>query len=323
MQNNRRTFQIFDLEIGVRKQGAVTPSLLELIPVWSGMTAPPKVYPVQAGDRNMIIGDLSQRQQQNLLVLLLRLSDKLAPNSVYSDYGAAHFEEHVKVGNVGADFGCHVLISTTQEANRPNIYTCAIEKVNTLTYSLVQRLLSKFLNYEYDGNANFYSYPHPGGGLHNDGTPRRDRCCPNVDIRPRPSQTFINDLNQGRLTGVTLMRDEPIQPIGGAPYLRKSVTELKLTVDHGNMPANVWASISNALKGQSQIFPRARLAFARPGATGAVKIEVDTANSTLIGDAYIEAFEIGPIFPPLAHSAQQIIPRLLDPAIVQFQNYRS
>lgn len=199
MQNDRRQFYIYDLEIAARKDGAAIPTMHDVAPVFERMKDDARTYPIRTNTATMLIGDMQTDAQQQLVTLLVRLSDKTAPNSVYSDPIAGDFEVHVKEVNQGSDFGCHVIISTAQEQGMPHTYTCAIERIPGIPSSLVRRLLSKLLNYEFHDDPNSFSYPHPAGGLDQQGQPRMERCCPHIELRGRPSDTLIADSIMGGL----------------------------------------------------------------------------------------------------------------------------
>lgn len=323
MQNDRRTFHIFDLELATKKEGASPPTMMEALRAWDHRRQAGATYPVQNGDKTMLLGGVHIFEETQSAVLLVRLSDKKAPNSVYSDPEADVFNEHIKEGNVGADYACHVLVSTAAEQAQANVYTCAVERVPGIPYQLVGRLLSKLLNLEYHANNNFYKYLAPGGGLDKSGNPRMLRCCPHVELRGRPSSSLIDDINEGRLSGVTLVRTEQVAPIAGAPYLVKSRSELKLTINHDGVPAQVWNSLQHALQQNSGAYGRAKVSYRAPNSRRTVTVELDSQTGTPLSDLYIQAFDIAPIFPPLAQSTNAIVTRLVDPARQQLLQIRS
>lgn len=98
MQNSRRQFYIFDLELAARKGGATVPTMNEIVPVLQGMKNTARTYPLRGQTATMLIGDMAEDAAQQFVTLLVRLSDKSAPNSVYSDPAAGHFNEHLKPG---------------------------------------------------------------------------------------------------------------------------------------------------------------------------------------------------------------------------------
>lgn len=318
MQNDRRQFYIFDLEVGAKKAGAVIPTMDDLLPIYQAMHTAKRTYAIRRGTGTMLIGDIVVDAPRRFATFLIRLSDKSAPNSVYSDPAANAFNEHVKVGNVGSDFGCHVIISTAPERGQPNVYTCAIERISGLPFALVQRLLSKFLNFQFNEVAASFSYPHPAGGVDAQNNTRMERCCPHIELRGRPSDTLIADLNNGRISGVTLVKAEPVTPIAGAPYLVKSRTELKLDVNYSNMPANVWTSLRGAMNLQSADYGTAKVSYRIPGSKRAVTVEFDSVTGSPVSEVYIKHFELMNIFPFLAQSARLVVRHLNDLAVPLF-----
>jgi hypothetical protein len=315
MRNDQRQFQVYDLEVAVQKQGAAVPSMQDVLGAWQRRFAAGQLHPIRGQTGTLLLGGIELDPANQTATLLVRLSDQMAPNSVYSNPAAGQFNEHLKAPQEGADFGCHVLLSTAPEAAQPNIYTCALERVQGLPANLVHRLLSKLLHYEYRQNAAFYQYPHPGGGLDRAGQPRVERCRPHIELRGRPSDTLIDDINRGRLTGVSLVKAEPVAPIAGAAFLVKTRSELQLSVDRNNLPANLWDQLQIALRRNSQAYETAKVTYRVPGVTRTVTVELDAATGQPLSDMYIEAFELSNIRPLLAQSSQTIVPHLVQAAM--------
>lgn len=307
MKNNYRQFLVYDLEVAARKRGASIPQLTDLIPVWQRMQSTGELHRIRADSASLLIGDISVDHQNNALVLLVRISDRLTSNSVYSDPSSDHFQEHTKSGREGSDFGVHVLISTAPERNLPNVYTCIIERVPGLAADLVRRLLTRMLLVEYQRNQAFFQYRSPGGGNHRDGTPRMERCRPHLELRGRPSQDFIADINQGRMTGLTLIKSEPHVAIAGASFLRKERSELRLSIDHNSLPLNVWSSVQTAMQRSAATYSEANLSFRLGGTNRNVSVKVDTATGSPLSELYITAVDINNVTPLLAQSSKRIV----------------
>jgi len=323
MQNNYRQFYIYDLEIAARKKGATVPTMDEIVTIFQRMKNLEKTYPINSENGTMLIGDIQIDNSQNFITLLIRLSDKSAPNAVYSDPSSGHFDILKKQGNQGSDFGCHVIVSTKQEKHFPNIYTCAIERVPGLSSSLVQRLLSKLLNYEFNDDDTSFKYPHPAGGLTRQGQPRMDRCCPHIELRGRPSDTLINDINNGQITGISLVKAEAVTPIAGSAYLRKKETELRLQIDQSNLPANMWQMLIQSFKANSVTYGKAKVSYKIPGNKKTVTVQIDTDTGNPIGDLYVKFFDLKNIHPFLDQSAKQVVDHLRDLAAPHFLNHRT
>lgn len=323
MQNNYRQFYIYDLEIAAKKNGATIPTMVDLLAVFQRMKDTERTYPIRFDTATMLVGDIDVNVAQHFVTLLVRLSDKTTPNSVYSDPTAGEFNVHVKAGNEGSDFGCHIIISTAQEQGFPNIYTCAIERVSGLATSLVQRLLSKLLNYEFNDDPTSFSYPHPAGGLTRQGQPRTDRCCPHIELRGRPSDTLVADINNGQLTGISLVKTEAVTPIAGAAYLNKKESELKLQINKNNLPANLWQSLSQAFRANSGTYGVAKVSYKIPGTKRSVTVDIDTNTGGPLEEMYVKSFELINIHPFLDQSATQIVGHLRGLAVLQFLTHRT
>lgn len=323
MQNHARQFYIYDLEIAARKAGAVVPTMNDLLPIFQRMKDAGRTHPISAGTATLLVGDIGIDAGQQLVTLLVRLSDKSAPNSVYSDPVAGQFNVHLKGANEGSDFGCHVIISTVPEQDLPNIYTCAIERVSGLSSVLIRRLLSKLLNYEFHDDPVSFSYPHPAGGLNQQGQPRTDRCCPHIELRGRPSDTLIADINNGQISGISLVKAEPVAPIAGAAYLNKRESELRLQIDQNNLPANMWQSLLQAFQANSGDYGVAKVSYKVPGQNRTVTVQIDTNTGNPLEEMYVKSFGLTNIFPFLDQSAMHIVAHLRDLAIPQFLNNRT
>lgn len=323
MRNDHRQFYIYDLEIAARKNGAAIPSMDDIVPILERMKDDGRTYPIRADTATMLIGDIHIDAAQQVVTLLVRLSDKTTPNSVYSNPVVGDFEVHEKQENEGSDFGCHVLISTAQEQGMPNIYTCAVERVSGLPSSLVRRLLSKLLNYEYHDDQSSFSYPHPAGGLNQQGQPRMERCCPHIEMRGRPSDSLIADINNGHLTGISLVKTEQVTPIAGAAYLRKKESELRLQIDQNNLPANTWQSLVQAFQANSGAYGAAKVSYKVPGNSRTVTVEIDTNTGQPLEELYVKSFELSDIYPFLDQSAMVVVNHLRALAVPQFLGERN
>jgi hypothetical protein len=123
------------------------------------------------------------------------------------------------------------------------------------------------LKYEFDDDASSFSYPHPAGGLTREGQPRTSRCCPHIELRGRPSDTLINDINNGQISGISLVKAEPVTPIAGSPWLKKQESELRLQIDQNHLPANIWQSLVQSFQANSGTYGTARVSYIKSLAT--------------------------------------------------------
>jgi len=307
MQNNRRRLYIYDLEIGATKEGASIPMMDDLVPIFERMQRTARTFAIRANTATMLVGDINIDTDRRFITLLVRLSDKTAPNGATSDPAEGIFNVHARGPNQGADFACHVLISTAQEQAFPNVYTCVIEKVSGIASSLVQRLLSKLLNFEFNDDTSSFSYPHPAGGLTRQGLSRTDRCCPHIELRGRPSDTLITDINNGKITGISLVKAEAVAPVAGAAYLTKKESELRLQINQNNLPANLWESLLQTFQANSRDYGVAKVSYKIPNQNRSVTVEIDANTGNPLEEMYVKSFDVTNIFPFLDYSSSQIV----------------
>ena len=318
MRNDYRQFFIYDLQISAAKQSAQVPDMTTVVNVWQKMFVAKRTLAVRAGTATLLLGGVSIDLAKGYATLLVRLSDTKAPNSVYSNPPAGGFTEHHKAPSEGADLGCHIMVSLDPEKGFPDLYTCAIEKVTGLSADLVQRLLSKLLNYEWQA-TDFFTYPHPAGGKKADGSPKTEKCCPHVVLRGRASDKLANDLENGTLTGVALVQTYAHNPVAGAPYLTMQKAELKLDINRAAMPKlNIHASLMAVFKANSQNYPTAKISYKLPGGARQVSVELNAATGNPLNDLYVLSYEVNNVFPFLALSANAIVPHLVSAAEQQF-----
>jgi len=311
VKNNERQFFIYDVEAYSGKSGAQVPSMQTLAQVWSRhAVAGTAQHPIRNNSATLLIGDVVVDAANRIVTILVRISDTASPNSVYSDPSTALFQEHPKTGRTGGDVGAHVLVSLAPERGRPNIYTCAVERVPGLGSELVQRILNRVLRNQFSSDPTLFSYPHPLGAVDANQRPLRETSLPLLEFRGRPAQDFIDDINSGKLNGITLIREETATPVGGVPYLVKKESDIKIAVDHGNVPRNVWGGVQRAVRSMAATYPEAALHFMLPGEKRAVSVRINATTGAPLEELYIKSERLANITPFLADSAQQVVQHL-------------
>lgn len=311
MRNDFRQFFVHDLYVRTRKAGAALPNMATLASIWDTRRANNTAsIQVRTQTATLLIGDSDIDVQNQCISLLIRVSDTVAPNAVYSNPVANQFHEYTKQGTTGSDFGIHVIISIAPEQGWNDRYTCIIERSPNLRPDHVKRLLSKLLHMEYAADPNAFQYPHPGGQHDAAGNVKMERCRPFVDLHGRPSDDFIHDIQNGTLTGISMVQTVAHAPVGAQQFLVEDERVLKLSVDHGNLPANIWAGVLAAIGARSAAYPQATVNFRLPGRTRAVSVRVDSATGAPLEDLYIRSFDEAGIFPFLADSSETILPQI-------------
>lgn len=324
MKNNERQFYIYECEVSCRKNGAPAPEMSTLCDIWKDWADRDEaISSIRNDSGSLLIGDVVIDPAQSMTAILVRLSDQMLPNSVYSDPNNAVFVEHTKVDSEGGERGAHIFISTEIEQGKPNIYCCAVERVPGLRFDLMGRILNKVLRYQFQKDATIFQYPHPAGGQHRDGTPRMESALPHIELRGRPSQSFIDDINNGRLTGISLLKQELRTPIGGRAYLYPTASELSVGIDHGNLPANLWANLKAAVKSKAQDFPTAKIQYTLPGDSRTVTVVIDAATGAPLEELYVKSERVTNLVPFLADSSETVVAHLSDRVKAILDNERN
>lgn len=311
MKAKFRQVYVYNVDVEAIRKNAVMPSMSDLVSIFDKhrLAGAAKIS-VQSGDIEVMIGDISVDQMNNTAVLLVRHNDKHSADSVYSNFITNSFTAHPKAQGEAGEVGAHVFISLLPERQTPNRYTCIVEKVPGVDVGLIRRLLNSVMSNEYSSNPQSFSYPSPTGARTRAGTVRMERCAPRLEFSGQPSQTLANDIQRGRLTGITLSRSEPKTPVGGVPYITKREAFLKLEIDHGSITSNLWGDIKRALHAESGTFPQAQIGLRLPNRSKTVSVNVDSQTGNPIDQLYIKSFDIDNISPPMAQSALGVVPQL-------------
>lgn len=309
MKANFRQVFVYYVEVVAQAANATLPSMSDLVTVWDRRRQAGQAHAqVSNGDIDLTLGDVVIDPGQQSASLLIRHSDKQAAESVYSDIRNNAFTAHPKGQNEGGETGVHVFLSTAQEQGQANRYVCVIEKVPYLDVALIRRFLNRVLHDEYDNNPAFHTFPNPAGQRTRQGQIRIDRCLPRLEFQGMPSQNLAQDVQNGRLQGITLIRTENRVPVGGVPFLTTKEATLKLEVDQGGLTANVWRDVRRAILTEAPNFPVAQVGFRLPGRNKTVSIKVDSQTGAPLTELYIKSFDVTNIFPPMAHSSQSVVP---------------
>jgi len=131
-----------------------------------------------------------------------------------------------------------------------------------------------------------------------------------VKFGGRPSATFVHDIESGKVSGISLLKSEQNAPVAGVAYLKKSQSELRLSIDRGNAPANLWGDIKQAFKSEAAEYPEGKVTFRLPNQLRGVTVIVDSDTGAPISEMYIESVVISGIAPLLSSSSQAIVPHL-------------
>lgn len=325
LKSTERSFYFFECEIVSGRVDATIPAMETLLDVWMEHEAAGTAkLSIRRNTANLLIGDIEDNEDDRYFTALIRMSDSMAPNAVYSDVVAGTFTEHRKVGKQGNDLAAHVMISTDPERGKPNVYFAIVEQVPGLSFAEIRRLLNRILRYQYHSNPEPFEYEDPHGKAHRDGSKKVYIHLPRLEFRGVPSENFAKDIERGVLTGVSLVRVEEKTPVAGVPYLSKKETELKLSIDRGgNAIQNKWDDLKGMLFKESGRFPQGKIQFKLPGQQRSVSVVVDSKTGAPLSEVYIQSVLLKRINPILSSSSKKIVRHLADMASPHLLNNRS
>jgi hypothetical protein len=313
MKSNFRQAYVYNLDVETKRRPAVLPSMNVLLDVLEKRLALQQAsLALNNGDAHITLGDVVRDPASHTAALLFRHSDRYAADSVYSNIAGNTFRAHAKNVGEGGEMGVHLLVSTAPERAVPGRYTAMLEKSQNLNAGLIRRLINRLLHDEYDANPAFFSYDSPAGQRDRAGNVIKERTLPRIELDGQPSQTLAHDLQQGRLTGITLLKAVPHIPVAGIPYLTKQEASLKIAVDQHNLGGNIWGDVRRAIAAEAGTFPIAQIGVQLPGRKKVVSVKVDSATGNPLTEMYVKSHDIWNINPPMASSAQAVVLAFVD-----------
>ncbi len=313
MKSNFRQAYVYNLDMETKRKPAVLPNMNEILDVLDKRLATGSVSITLAnGDAHIELGDITRDPATQTATLLVRYSDKYSADAVYSNITSKTRRTHAKNTGEGGETSAHLVISTAPERATPGRYTCMLERSQTINASLVRRLINRLIHDEYDTNPNFFTYPSPTGQRDAAGNLTRERTLPRIELDGQPSANLAHDVQQGRLTGITLLRAETHTTVGGIPYLTKQEATVKIAVDQGNLGSNIWGDVKRAIKAEAGDYPVAQIGVQLPGRKKVVSVKVDAASGNPLTEMYVKSHDIWNISPPMAASANAVVKAFVD-----------
>lgn len=95
MKSNFRQFFVLNCDVETTKRGAILPDMRTLMTVWrSHWQAGTAKTKIRNKEATLVIGDIVIDEPNQCATMLIRLSDTMAPESVYSDIDADKFTAH-------------------------------------------------------------------------------------------------------------------------------------------------------------------------------------------------------------------------------------
>ena len=227
---------------------------------------------------------------------------------------------HKEPGEEG-EYGCHVILSLQEQADRPNHYLALVERVTSISTSFIDRLLNGIIRNEYHENKEAFTCEDQSGVRDKHGNPKIIGFRPKLEFVGHPSDYFIQEIEQGELTGITLVESLKQTQIGGRPYLKQKEKQLVISIDKNNLVKNLWNDLVGAMKSQSKDWKTARIRYKKPSGN-ITNITMETTTGNVLEDKFVRSIRITDIDPVLDNSAQNIVRHLADSILEQLLNYR-
>lgn len=145
------------------------------------------------------------------LVLLINKSDPSIPDFVSSDPEAGERNVYKKPKNHGGETSAHVLLKP-EPIRGDNYYYCMIESSHGsgLTASGIAPYLAHIIRHCKKIYPSNFKIENQDGSVDKKGNINRVNWNHEVDLQGHPSESFVNDLKQGTLSGIELIDHETI-----------------------------------------------------------------------------------------------------------------
>lgn len=308
MKNNQRHVHFYDLKIRTSKVAATPPAFSDVLAVLKArMIAGNASHKIANDTETLTIKDIYVDAPNKAAVLLVTHTDPSSPNAVYSDPAAKKSRVAEKQPGEVGEFGAHVVVSLAEEKDRPATYLTLIERVTKVGRTSVERVVTAIVRDQCKVDLNTFVCEDRTGKRTRAGTPKMVDFRPLFELSGHPSDSFIDDLDSGGLTGMTLVQDRSHQQIGGRTYLKPEEASLRVSVDEKHLVQNLWADLKAALFQESKDWTRARISFkgadGRPGTA-----EVNTETGNVIDEVYVRSVSLTDPNWLLHDSADKVVP---------------
>lgn len=304
VQKHARDVLFFDTFVRRRAAQAPYPPLSDLVPLWvqaAGANFPAKEF--QKGTITCIVKDHELDAQEEVLTLLLEVSDKNAPNATYLNHANRSARHFAKAAPEGNGHSAHVMISTRQTTGQPNTYLTLIEAIPNVSSARIQSTLNTAIRSICKAQPGLFTYLGPGGGN------KQLEYVPHVQLGGHPSERFRQDIEAGTINGLKLLAPVPNQALGQGGYLTFNGLSADIGVSKAIPQGQKWNTIFAGIHARRVAYPKARI-FLQPESGGkSFHVDIDAQTGNIIGEAYVKSRRISPINPLLeTSSADAIVP---------------
>lgn len=265
-------------------------------------------YDINKGAERLILRDISRSQDGQYCTLLIGLTDPKSQDPIYTKPDLTQ-RRISKKGNEVGEVGCHVVIKLQANDIANQTYSVLLEEVSGLNRSNVCRLLSKLLANEHKRcGSNLFQAPDNSGAKVR-GLPKQIGYRPKLTLTGIPSQEFIDSIEYGNISNVTLMNNQLRTPFGQQAFLIPKQHSFEFSVNKAAAPTNLWDVMKSALQGQSRDWSSAKIKFEDDaGRSGTAHVESATGN--FLKNVFTKKMPIIDITPPLADSSETVVNHL-------------
>lgn len=313
MKNNLRDVHFYDLRIRASKVAAVPPTMSKVIEVMQELVANGEAsHLVQHETETLIVKDIYVDPENEAAVLLVARTDPSSPNAVYANPTENTSRVVEKMSGEVGEFGAHVAISLRSESNNEDAYLTLIERVTRVGRQSVESVLNAIVRARCKRDPTTFVCEDRFGKKTREGAPKLIDFRPLFELQGHPSKSFINDLENGTFSSMTLRQDRSDQQIGGRSYLKPKTATLTVSVAKDKIVDRLWDDLKAAIKSESESWDRARIEFTSPqGRPGSA--EVDTATGNIIdNEALIHSVRLMDNTWELHNSAETVVRAFAD-----------
>jgi hypothetical protein len=312
LKRTERKVLCFDLIVRARAEHAVPPPLSKILQSWKArFDADDCSHPRNHGRIVFRLGDINIDEHNGVACLLIRQCDVDAANAAYGHKVTGELRVIPKEDGEGGEKAAHFTISTVVNAAHEHHYLCHLEVVPGLSHSLVQATLNGILKNSIKAIDQNFNYPDPAGARVAGGAPKLIDFVPHIELLGHPSPTLSEDLENGRITGLTLVQTNEKASLGGYRYLTELDHKIEVKVSPGLPKQNRMTNIFTALRVGNPDYGKVRVRFDDPDGL-ARSVEFDIENESTDDSKYIRSYLVKEIDPPMDEATDKIVPFLRD-----------
>lgn len=311
MRSTERRIYYFDIEVKRRGHETHLPPLSRLIEVWKERSDEGAAFQERSsGDLVCSIDAIEHYEEDQMACLLLSVTDRNSPESVYADLKTGEATINKKGETQGGMHSAHLLVSTTPY--RADTYHCVIEGALRLASANVELLLNRVLHDEYTANKQRFTFPDPMGRKTRKGDIRRSPFLPRVELKGHPSPELLADLTGGKVKDLHLVSTVERDDFADNPYLVETRHQLTINVKPGLPREDRWGILTRAASTQAANYAKARVRFTDIN-NNPKHIDFNTNDGAVIDGRYVRNELISGLIPPLADGTEEIISRVVRP----------